>query len=67
MTVITYVVGYSECLNTEWLKSKLQTYNEIGTEFGIQTVRISDIRAFETTPHLSEIQTDHPHHNTYNI
>ena len=30
----------------------------------IQTIRISDIRAFGTTPQLSKIQTGLPHHNT---
>ena len=30
-------------------------------------VRNSDVWAFGATPQLSEIQTDHPHHNTYNI
>ena len=57
-------VKYIECLNTEQLKFKLLCWNRNWREFGIQTVRIPDIRAFGTTPQLSEIQTDHPHHNT---
>ena len=48
----------SECLNIERPKSKLRQ-NLNGRGFGIQTVRISDVRAFETTPQLSEIQTGH--------
>ena len=42
------------------------TYAEIGIEGDsvcIHTVWISDIQAFGATPQLSEIQTDHPHHN----
>ena len=31
---------------------------------GIQTVRISDVWAFGTTPQMSEIRTGHLHHNT---
>ena len=39
---------------------KLKSEHLNGKGFVIQTVRISDIQAFGTTPQLSEIQTDHP-------
>ena len=38
--------------------------NPNGRGFRIHTVHISDIWASGTKPQLSEIQTDHPHHNT---
>jgi len=54
---------YSECLKSKLPKSKL-CRNRNGREFGIQTVQISDVWAFGTTPQLSEIRTGHLHHNT---
>ena len=50
---------YSECLKTKLLKSKL-CRNPKGRGLGFQTAWISDVRAFETTAQLSEIQTGHP-------
>ena len=57
------ILEYSECLKSKLPKSKI-CRNPNRSGFGIQTVQISDVWAFKTTPQLSEIQTGHPHHNT---